>query len=208
MKKLLLSLLALISMTGTANAQEAISLPQPEVQKLSMSLGDALKQRSSYRDMSEKDVDLQTVSTILWAACGISDPATGKITAPSAINMQDIKVFVCSQYGVCRYMPKENTLVPVTMTDIRSSLAAGQDFAKTAPVSLLLVSTKDNERMDNNRFGGVDAGYVSQNIYLACTALGLHTVARAMMDKDAVKKELNLADTSIILLNHPIGFGK
>ena len=208
MKKLLLSLLALITMIGTANAQESISLPQPEVQKLSMSLGDALKQRRSYRDMSEKDVDLQTVSTILWAACGISDPATGKITAPSAINMQDIKVFVCSQYGVCRYVPKENTLVPVTMTDIRSSLAAGQDFAKTAPVSLLLVSTKDNERMDNNRYGGVDAGYVSQNIYLACTALGLHTVARAMMDKDAVKKELNLADTSIILLNHPIGFGK
>ena len=205
MKKLLLSLLALITMIGTANAQESISLPQPEVQKLSMSLGDALKQRRSYRDMSDKDVDLQTVSTILWAACGT---ATGKITAPSAINMQDIKVFVCSQYGVCRYMPKENTLVPVTMTDIRSSLAAGQDFAKTAPVSLLLVSTKDNERMDNNRYGGVDAGYVSQNIYLACTALGLHTVARAMMDKDAVKKELNLADTSIILLNHPIGFGK
>ena len=208
MKKMLLSLLALITMIGTANAQESISLPQPEVQKLSMSLGDALKQRRSYRDMSDKDVDLQTVSTILWAACGISDPATGKITAPSAINMQDIKVFVCSQYGVCRYMPKENTLVPVTMTDIRSSLAAGQDFAKTAPVSLLLVSTKDNERMDNNHFGSVDAGYVSQNIYLACTALGLHTVARAMMDKDAVKKELNLADTSIILLNHPIGFGK
>ena len=208
MKKLLLSLLALITMIGTANAQESISLPQPEVQKLSMSLGDALKQRRSYRDMSDKDVDLQTVSTILWAACGISDPATGKITAPSAINMQDIKVFVCSQYGVCRYMPKENTLVPVTMTDIRSSLAAGQDFAKTAPVSLLLVSTKDNERMDNNRYGGVDAGYVSQNIYLACTALGLHTVARAMMDKDAVKKALDLPDTSIILLNHPIGFGK
>ena len=208
MKKLLLSLLALTTMIGTANAQESISLPQPEVQKLSMSLGDALKQRRSYRDMSDKDVDLQTVSTILWAACGISDPATGKITAPSAINMQDIKVFVCSQYGVCRYMPKENTLVPVTMTDIRSSLAAGQDFAKTAPVSLLLVSTKDNERMDNNRYGGVDAGYVSQNIYLACTALGLHTVARAMMDKDAVKKALDLPDTSIILLNHPIGFGK
>ena len=208
MKKLLLSLLALTTMIGTANAQESISLPQPEVQKLSMSLGDALKQRRSYRDMSDKDVDLQTVSTILWAACGISDPATGKITAPSAINMQDIKVFVCSQYGVCRYMPKENTLVPITMTDIRSSLAAGQDFAKTAPVSLLLVSTKDNERMDNNHFGSVDAGYVSQNIYLACTALGLHTVARAMMDKDAIKKELNLADTSIILLNHPIGFGK
>lgn len=201
-------MLALLIVGTTVRAQGAIQLPQPEVQKLSMTLGDALKLRRSYRDMTEREVDLQTVSTILWAACGISDPATGKITAPSAVNMQDIKVFVCSQYGVCRYMPKENTLEPVTTTDIRASLAGGQSFAKTAPVSLILVSTKDNERMDNNRYGGIDAGYVSQNIYLACTALGLHTVARAMMDKDAIKRELKLADTSIILLNHPIGFGK
>ena len=208
MKKVIFTMLALMMMGTTVKAQDAIQLPQPEAQKLNMSLGDALKQRRSYRDMTEQEVDLQTVSTILWAACGISDPASGKITAPSAVNMQDIKVFVCSQYGVCRYMPKDNTLVPVTTTDIRPSLAAGQDFAKKAPVALILVSTKDNERMDNNRYGGVDAGYVSQNIYLACTALGLHTVARAMMDKDAIKRELNLADTSIILLNHPIGFGK
>ena len=208
MKKILFTMLALMMMGTTVNAQDAIQLPQPEVQKLNMSLGDALKQRRSYRDMTEQEVDLQTVSTILWAACGISDPASGKITAPSAVNMQDIKVFVCSQYGVFRYMPKDNTLVPVTTTDIRPSLAAGQDFAKKAPVALILVSTKDNERMDNNRYGGVDAGYVSQNIYLACIALGLHTVARAMMNKDAIKRELNLADTSIILLNHPIGFGK
>ena len=208
MKKVIFTMLALMMMGTTVKAQDAIQLPQPEVQKLNMSLGDALKQRRSYRDMTEQEVDLQTVSTILWAACGISDPASGKITAPSAVNMQDIKVFVCSQYGVCRYMPKDNTLVPVTTTDIRPSLAAGQDFAKKAPVALILVSTKDNERMDNNRYGGVDAGYVSQNIYLACTALGLHTVARAMMDKDAIKRELNLTDTSIILLNHPIGFGK
>lgn len=199
-------MMTLLTLGVTVRAQETIQLPQPEVQKLSMSLGDALKQRRSYRNMTTKEVDLQTVSTILWAACGISDPATGKITAPSAVNMQDIKVFVCSQYGVCRYMPKDNTLVPVTTTDIRPFLASGQDFVKTTPVNLLLVSTKDSERMDNNRYGGVDAGYVSQNIYLACTALGLHTVARAMMDKDAVKRELKLADTSIVLLNHPIGY--
>jgi hypothetical protein len=120
MKKTLFMMFALLMMGMAVKAQDAIQLPQPEVQKLSMTLGDALKQRRSYRDMSEQEVDLQTVSTILWAACGISDPATGKITAPSAVNMQDIKVFVCSQYGVCRYMPKENTLVPVTMTEASS----------------------------------------------------------------------------------------
>ena len=122
--------------------------------------------------------------------------------------MQDIKVYVCTKYGVCLYNPKENTLVPVTMNDVRGEVAGRQDFAKAAPVSLVLVSTTDGERGPNEKFGGTDAGYVSQNIYLACTALGLQTVARATMDIDALKKELNLGEKSIIELNHPIGYGK
>lgn len=52
----------------------------------------------------------------------------------------------------------------------------------------------------------MDAGYVSQNIYLACTALGMKTVARAMMDYYTLKQELNLAPTSYLELNHPIGY--
>jgi nitroreductase len=54
----------------------------------------------------------------------------------------------------------------------------------------------------------MDAGYVSQNIYLACQALGLSTVARAMMNKDAVRTKLNLAEGVIVELNHPIGYKK
>ena len=55
-------------------------------------------------------------------------------------------------------------------------------------------------------YGAMDAGYVSQNIYLACTALGMKTVARAMMDYDTLKQELNLPETSYLELNHPIGY--
>lgn len=52
----------------------------------------------------------------------------------------------------------------------------------------------------------LDAGYVSENIYLACTALGMRTVARAMMNHDALRKALKLPDGAVIELNHPIGY--
>ena len=206
MKKIIIFSLALI-MTGSIQAQEVITLPQPEVSKLSMSLGDALKQRRSVRNYSEQEISMQTLSTLLWAACGVSDPKTGKITAPSAINMQDIKVYVCSKDGVCLYNAKANTLTKVSGKDIREAIAGKmQQFAKTAPISLVLVSTKDTDRSPNDKYGAMDAGYVSQNIYLACTALGLKTVARAMMDYDTLKQELNLPETSYLELNHPIGY--
>ena len=205
MKKIILFALALTVM-GSMQAQEVISLPQPEVSKLSISLGEALQKRRSQREYSNQEISLQTLSTLLWAACGVSDPATGKITAASAVNMQDVKIYVCSQAGVCLYNAKANTLTKVSDKDLREAIAGRQDFAKSAPISLVLVSTKDSDRSPNDRYGAMDTGYVSQNIYLACTALGLKTVARGTMDYDALKAELNLAETSYLELNHPIGY--
>ncbi|MBQ7427279.1 MAG: SagB/ThcOx family dehydrogenase [Prevotella sp.] len=205
MKKIILFVLALTTM-GSMQAQEVISLPQPEVNKLAMTLGDALQQRRSERQYSDKEISMQTLSTLLWAACGVSDAKTGKITAPSAINMQDVKVYVCAKNGVCLYNAKANTLTKVSDKDLREAIAGRQAFAKKAPISLVLVSTKDTDRAPNDKFGAMDAGYVSQNIYLACTALGLKTVARATMDFDVLKRELNLSETSYLELNHPIGY--
>lgn len=205
MKTIILFALALM-MTGNVQAQEVVSLPKPEVNKLSMSLGEALQQRRSERSFTDKEISLQTLSTLLWAACGVSDPKTGKITAPSAVNMQDVKVYVCAKDGVCLYNAKANTLTKVSDKDLREAIAGRQVFAKLAPISLVLVSTKDSDRSPNERWGAMDTGYVSQNIYLACTALGLKTVARGTMDFDTLKRELKLADTSYLELNHPIGY--
>lgn len=204
MKKLLV--LSLLVLSLCAQAQETIQLPQPDRKMLSMSLGDALQQRRSVREYQKgQEIDRQTLSTLLWAACGISEPSTGKITAPSAVNMQDIKVYVCSEKGAYLFNPKANTLTRVCEKDLRPAIAGRQAFAREAPLSLVLVSTKDTDRSPNEKYGGVDAGYVSQNIYLACTALGLKTVARASMNFDVLKEELKLKETSLLELNHPIG---
>lgn len=205
MKKILSICFCLAFCSGMM-AQETVQLPQPDVSKLSMPLGETLKTRRSYREYSNKEIDMATLSTLLWAATGISDQATGKITAPSAVNMQDVKVYVCTVKGVCRYDQKANTLVPVSDKNIIDALVAGQQFVKDAPMTLLLVSDQSNARRKNAHYGDIDMGYVSQNIYLACTALGLKTVARAMMDQDAIRTALNFSEDIIIELNHPIGY--
>ena len=207
MKKTILFMLVLM-MTMDMQAQETISLPQPEVSKLSMTLGNALAQRRSERKFSDKEISMQTLSTLLWAACGVSDPKSGKITAPSAVNMQDVKVYVCSKSGACLYNAKANTLTKVSDKNLLDAIAGRQAFAKEAPISLVLVSTKDSDRSPNDRWGAMDTGYVSQNIYLAATALGLGTVARASMDVDTIVKELQLKEGEEPILNHPVGYLK
>ena len=206
MKKILLLVFVLTLCMGV-KAQETVQLPQPEIGMLGKSLGKILQERRSVREYQDKHVDLKILSTLLWAACGISDPASGKITAPSAVNMQDIKVYVCNKLGVALFNPKDNTLTQVSKENILQDLAAGQNFVLDAPFTLLLVSDQGNRRR-NDQYGAMDAGYVSQNIYLACNALGLSTVARAMMNKDAVRTKLNLAEGVIVELNHPIGYKK
>ena len=192
MKRLLLLAFCLASLSGVW-AQNSIQLPQPEIGKLNMSVGEALKTRRSYREYKkDKAVDLQTLSTILWAACGISDPASGKITAPSAVNMQDIKVYVCSQQGVCLYDPKANVLNPVSDKDLRDALATSQQFVKDAPFTLLLVSDQSARGRKNERYGDMDAGYVSGaglsgiSAFSARTPASRSTAINAFMPKYAL----------------------
>ncbi len=206
MKKILFALAAL-AMTGSLQAQN-ITLPAPQP-STSMTLMEALSARHSGRSFSDKAISDQVLSQVLWAACGINRPETGKITAPSAINAQDILVYVVRADGAYRYEPKTHSLTKVSSEDLRGAVAGRQSFAATAPVSLLLVSdhSKFGDHLNGaQRMGAIDAGYVSENIALACAALGLENVPRMTMDGDALRKTLNLNDTYDLVLNQQIGY--
>lgn len=209
MKKMIMAAMAMVMATSCMTAQEVRTLPQPTTGEVKMTLMDALKQRCSEREYdSSRMVDDQTLANLLWAACGISRPESGKITAASAINAQDIHVYVCTAQGAWLFQPKDNSLLKITDQDLRKAVAGRQDFAATAPVSLVLVSdlSKFGGRGSGETFGCMDAGYVSQNIYLACTALGLKTVARASMFKDELSEGLKLNENQVLMLNHPVGY--
>lgn len=201
--------IAIALMIGAgAFAQDVIRLPQPKWDDNNggkATLVEVLKNRRSEREYSKDALSDQVLSNVLWAACGINRPAEKKITAPSAINAQDVIVFVCRSDGAFRYDALNNTLIKVSSKDLRKDVAANQAFSAVAPVSLVLVSDLNKFRSPRAELGAMDAGYVSENICLICTAMGLKTVPRATMNKEVLAKELGLIDNQILELNHPIG---
>ncbi|MBP5501302.1 MAG: nitroreductase family protein [Bacteroidales bacterium] len=209
MKKFILTSCLIMATTFFVSAQN-VKLPEPD-KNVSMTLYQALQQRKSVREYSTKDIDDMKLSQLLWAAVGINRP-DGHLTAPTAVNAQDITVYVCRKDGAYLYVAKDNTLQKVSDKDLRKSVASAQAFAAEAPISLVIVTDNAKFRGGSTNgptiSGAIDAGYVSQNIDLACEALGLCTVPRATMDKEALKKELKLTDSQNPILNHPIGYKK
>ena len=213
MKNILtIACMALLMTATSCKAQDNIQLPKPSMDN-NVTLMQALQNRHSTREYADKQVPDNVLSTVLWAACGINRPSERKITAPSAINAQDILVYVVRKDGAYLYKPEENSLQKVSSKDLRSAVAGRQSFAADAPASLVLVSNHNKfpQQMPNEakvRMGVVDAGYVSENICLACSALGLNTVPRMTMDSETLKKELNLDDNYDFVLNSQIGYPK
>ena len=205
MKKCLTCIILTV-IAANLNAQEIKQLPQPDM-KLKVTLTEALQKRRSDREFdADKNISDQQLSQILWAACGVNRPDKKLLTIPTAINAQDIQIYVCRRDGVSLYQPYDNTLKRVSFVDIREQLAERQQNMKAAPVFLLIVSNQEKFRNGSEVFGAMDAGYASQNICLMCAALGLKTVPRAMMNKEAVAKTLGLNEKQILELNHPIGY--
>ena len=203
----LISLAIMLSIS--ALAQNTIKLPTP-LKNAEMPLYQALQQRASVRDFKTDPVSDQTLSDLLWAALGINRE-DGRLTAPTAMNTQEIKVFVCRADGNYEYIAKDNSLVQTSKKDIRKDIAGRQGSVADAPVFLVIVADLNKYRMKDPmtaRFGALDGGYVSQNICLACVALGLSTVPRAGMDNEVLKKELGLVEGQELLINHPVGYRK
>ena len=194
------------SLTLPVCAQKVTPLPEPDM-KLSATLTEALQRRRSDRQFkADAPVTDAQLSLLLWAACGVNRPDKGLLTIPTAINAQDIQVYVCTASGVSLYDPKANSLTSVTDRDIRLPLAERQENMATAPIFLLIVSDLSRFRSNAEHYGAMDAGYASQNICLMAAALGLKTVPRAIMNRQAVVEALGLKDTQALELNHPIGY--
>ena len=205
MKRTFLFAVTMMVMAGCATAQNTLKLPEPDL-NVSITLTQALKQRHSSREYSDQKLSDATLSIVLWGANGINRPDRKLLTAPTAINAQDISMYVCREDGAWLWNAATNTLTQVCEQDVRGPLAERQESMKNAPVFLLLVSDYSKFRGNAETYGPMDAGYVSQNICLICEALGLNTVPRAMMNKEAVAKALGLNPDQHLMLNHPIGY--
>lgn len=193
---------------STASQMEAKKLPAPNLQRQTLTVMEAFQLRKSVREYRAELLSEQDLSDLLWAAQGVNRD-NGNLTAPTAMNRQEILLYVFAEQGVCLYTPKDHSLTMVAEGDHRDIVAGRQDFAKAAPVSLVMVG-------DFGKFGrndeharsmvSMDAAYVSQNIDLFCAAAGLATVPRATMDAKAIQALLGLNKNQVPLLNNPVGY--
>lgn len=191
------------------DAAPQIALPVPD-RSGGLPLMQAIAKRRSDRAFAPRELPLPMLSGLLWAADGVNRPDGGR-TAPSAINAQEIDVYVALPSGAYRYDAAANSLTLVAGNDIRR-VTGYQDFVDEAALDLVFVA--DHSRMklipaaSREGFAFAAAGAVSQNVYLFAASNGLATVIRAWIDRDAIAKALGLDHDQQVLLSQTVGFHK
>jgi SagB-type dehydrogenase family enzyme len=216
LKKIFLSVAIILCFVSSVIAAELnpIKLLPPDLQG-GKSLMQSLQERKTSRSFSTKKLSIEVLSNLLWAACGVNRPDSGKRTAPSAVNWQEIDVYVAMEEGLYLYNAKAHVLEPVLKNDLRKNTTAflqpSRSSVANAPLQLIYVvdyskmSFIANEE-DKKLYSSTDTGFIAQNVYLYCASAGLATVVRGMVDRDALSKEMKLRDKQKIILVQAVGY--
>ncbi|MBR4672957.1 MAG: SagB/ThcOx family dehydrogenase [Victivallales bacterium] len=205
MKKQILSLIA-VALCALNAADTVVKLPEPN-KKGGMPLMEALANRKSSRAFNSKAaIQPDVLGDLLWATWGFNRP--GLRTAPTAINLQELDVYVLKEDGCWLYDAEKHALVRTVAKDLRPATLGKlrQNFVLDAPVTLAIVADKAKATsLGNKDFSEIDSGYLSQNIYLYCASAGLATVVRASFPP-TLAKEMGLKDTQQVTLVQCVGW--
>jgi hypothetical protein len=182
-----LGLLTLIACATLAVAQELNPVPLPPPQTSGgRPLMQVLKDRQTSREFSSQKLPAQVLSNLLWAAFGVNRPDSGKRTAPSCMNWQEIDIYVAAQDGLYIYDAKAGALKPVLAQDVRGATGQ-QSFVKDAPVNLV---------------------YVADLAKTGRAGEGLAAVVRGSVDRRALAKLMKLRPDQKIILAQTVGYPK
>jgi len=192
---------------GVAEELKVLQLSQPRLDK-GRALMAVLKERKSSRSFNSKELPLEVLSDLLWAAFGVNRPESDGRTAPSASNRKEIDIYVAMERGLYLYDPDRHILDPVMAKDIRS-VTGKQEFVARAPVDLIYIA--DFARMGGDEatkifYSAADTGFISQNVYLFSASEGLSTVILGMVDKQALAQAMNLKNDQRVILTQPVGY--
>ena len=203
--------LMFISILAWAQSSEDIELTKPDLTR-GLPLMTALSQRASARDFDTTALSIQDISDLLWAANGINRSDEGKRTAPSAMNAQDIDIYVFMKKGVYFYNAQQHLLEFITAGDHRALVAGRQEEFAGASLMCLLVSDifrfRFGEDSSKLMWAAFDAGIVSQNISVFCASMGLLNRPRGTMEKDKLRELLDLKETQHSMLNNVVSYRK
>ncbi|NOX38187.1 MAG: SagB/ThcOx family dehydrogenase [Calditrichaeota bacterium] len=180
---------------------EVIELPEPDYRGLT--LEEAIRQRRSVREYTRKPLSLEQLSQLLFAAQGITGHAFGQPlrSVPSAGALYPFEIYVIVhrvtglQPGVYHYAVRQHALEVVKLGDFRRRIThAGleQDMLGEASVVFVLAAIFDRTRSKYGergfRYVYMEAGHISQNIYLQAVSLKLGSVCIGAFLDDKVNE--------------------
>ena len=173
-----------------------IDLPSPrEVALGPTDLFELIERRQSRREYSDKPITLQELSFLLWATQGVKrivrDGFATLRTVPSGGSRHAFETYLAVnrvvglEPGIYRYLALEHKLIHVSSPpDLPAKVGRacfGQDFAGTAAAvffwSCIPYRCEWRYAVAAHKTLAQDSGHVCQNLYIACEALGLGTVA-------------------------------
>ena len=172
------------------------------------SVMEALHERKTIREIKPEKLSNEILGNLLWAAFGVNRPEIGHRTAPSAMNSQEIDIYVATAEGVYVYEPKPHDMKLVANMDVRGK-TSGQAFGTNAPVTLIYVA--DLSRLNKARqetriiYANFDAGCICQNVYLFCASEGLGCVVHDL-DRGPLRELLKLKGDQQIIMTHAVGW--
>jgi SagB-type dehydrogenase family enzyme len=191
------------------DARRLIKLPAPD-RRGGIPLMQALAKRRSSREFLRKPLPPPVLSSLLWAAFGVNRRGGGR-TAPSALDAQEIDVYVALPDGAYCYDARTHTLRLVSAADLRR-VTGYQDFVDEAPLDLVYVADHARMRMvpaaQRESYASAAAGAIAQNVYLYAASAGLATVIRAWIDRSAIADALGLSHDQQVLLSQTVGYPK
>ena len=130
----------------TAAAQQPLQLPAPQTTG-GKPLMQALAERRTTRVFRDEGLSPRTLSNLLWAAFGVNRPRDVKLglgrTAPSAMNKQEVEIYVVLAKGVYLYDAETNELKPKMDGDVRAKVGSGD--AAHAAATIVYVAPASND---------------------------------------------------------------
>ncbi|MHC4757835.1 MAG: DJ-1/PfpI family protein [Planctomycetota bacterium] len=148
-----------------------------------LSIESVLAQRRSVRQFAQKGLNYSQIGQLAWAGQGITEPANGLRTAPSAGSLFPMTLYIAISKGLFIYRPENHSLEQVAERDIRQGLASAamnQNVVRDAPCNIIIAGsvTRLIPRYQNEsrKFMILEAGHVAQNILLQAVGLNLASV--------------------------------
>ena len=187
---------------GLKEDQERL-IDLPKYKNVNAPIGSVIRSRRSVRNYSGKTMPLEDLATILFYAQGVTGklrldnmPATTSLgkndeievrTAPSGGGLYPIDLYVISlnieklDKGAYLYLPQYHALKQTKALEENFNLSEMGQFAEIEVEKANFLMVYGYKLLDNSRKYGdsgmayafIEAGEISENVHLICTALGI-----------------------------------